>query len=75
MKVFIYHVFLNDQNLLNYNTRFADLNRLHQHLDYLYDTYDHLKKFETKNPDEADYFFAPLFLTGWQFVKIGRAHV
>lgn len=69
MKVFIYHVFLSDDLIANYNAQFSNAYRLHQHIEYLDDMYNFFKKFETENPDEADYFFVPLFLLGWQFVN------
>ena len=69
MKIFIYKNLIENQVITDHNKKLANANSLHQHLEYLHDFYNIFKNLETKNPDEADYFFIPLFLTGWQFAN------
>jgi organic radical activating enzyme len=69
MKIFIYHDYIDNPIIKEHNAKLADANRLHQHLEYLDDFYNLFKQYETSNPLEADYFFIPIFLTGWQFAN------
>lgn len=69
MKIFIYHNLIDNEAIREHNRKIAGIHNLGQHLQYLEDFYNHFRQFETTNPDEADYFFVPLFLTGWQFVN------
>lgn len=69
IKIFIYRNLIDNPIIKAHNTKLANANRLHQHLEYLDDFYTLFKKYETYNADEADYFFIPLFLAGWQFVN------
>lgn len=70
MKIFIYHDLIQNPNIRRDNIYYANRDRLIPHLQYLEDIYEHFKKFETKNPEEADYFFVPLFMAGLQFSNI-----
>lgn len=70
MKIFIYHELINNPNTQRDNAYYAQRDRLIPHLQYLHDIYELFKKYETKNPDEADYFFVPLFITGLQWSNI-----
>ncbi len=69
MKIFIYHEFMHDPALGEFNSRAAQTHNLHPHLKYLSDFYELFRKFETTDPLEADYFFVPLFITGMQFMN------
>ena len=69
MKVFIYHQFIANAAIAEHNERLAAANRLGQHLQYLQDVYAWFRGFETTDPDEADFFFVPLFMAGWQFAN------
>lgn len=70
MKIYIYHELINNPNIQRDNIYYAQRDRLVPHLQYLQDIYELFKKYETKNPDEADYFFVPLFITGLQWSNI-----
>ena len=70
MKVFIYHNLIKNALIENGNTVLARRDRLEPHLEYLHDIYEYLQKFETTDPDEADYFLVPIFLTGMQFSNL-----
>ena len=69
VKVFIYHQFIANPAIAEHNARLAAANRLGQHLQYLQDFYAYFRNFETTDPDEADFFFVPLFMAGWQFAN------
>lgn len=69
MKVFIYHQFIANPAIAEHNARLAAANRLGQHLQYLQDFYAWFRNVETTDPDEADFFFVPLFMAGWQFAN------
>lgn len=70
MKIFIYHDLIQNPNIQRDNVYYAQRDRLIPHLQYLHDIYELFKKYETKNPDEADYFFVPLFIMGLQWSNI-----
>lgn len=70
MKIFIYHDLIQNPNIQRDNVYYAQRDRLIPHLQYLMDIYELFRKYETKNPEEADYFFVPLFITGLQFSNI-----
>ena len=69
MKVFIHHQFVANPAFAQHNAQLAGVYRLGQHLQYLHDMVEFLRGFETTDPDEADFFFVPLFLAGWQFAN------
>jgi organic radical activating enzyme len=69
MRVFIYHNLIDHPIFRSHNEALARANRLTQHLEYLHETYAYFKNFETTNPEEADFFFVPLFMAGWQFAN------
>jgi hypothetical protein len=73
MKVFIYHNLIDNPAIKNYNAYLTQLNRLFQQHEYLEDFYDFFKQYETPDPEQADYFFIPWFLTGWQFANLDPA--
>lgn len=70
MKIFIYHDLILSNEIWQKNLYYAQLNRLIPHLQYLVDFYKFFKKYETKDPEDADFFFVPLFITGLQFANI-----
>lgn len=70
MKVFIYHDLIVSNEIWQKNLFYAELNRLYPHLQYLVDFYNFFKKYETKNPNEANFFFVPLFMAGLQFANV-----
>ena len=70
MKIFIYHDLILSNEIWQKNIFYAELNRLYPHLQYLIDFYNFFKKYETKNADEADFFFVPIFMAGLQFANI-----
>lgn len=70
MKIFIYHDLILSNEIWQKNLYYAQLNRLIPHLQYLVDLYKFFKKYETKDPEDADFFFVPLFITGLQFANI-----
>ena len=69
MKIFIYHDLFNNDVIKSHNKKLADTYKLHQQFSYLVDLYEYFKKFETLDSDLADYYFVPIFLTGWQFAN------
>lgn len=75
MKIYFYDNIAQDAILNQNNNVFAQLHRLHPHLFYLNDIYKHLSKHKTKNPKEADLFFIPLFLTGFQWMNIDPVYI
>jgi len=70
MKIFIYHDLILSNEIWQKNLFYAELNRLHPHLQYLIDFYNFFKKYETQNPEEANFFFVPLFMAGLQFANV-----
>jgi organic radical activating enzyme len=70
VKIFIYHDLILSNEIWQKNLFYAELNRLYPHLQYLVDFYIFFKKYETKNPDEADFFFVPIFTAGLQFANV-----
>jgi hypothetical protein len=71
MTIYIYHELFNNPAIKEHNQKLADAHKLHQQFSYLEDMYAYFKGFETTDLDAADYFFVPVFLAGWQFVKEG----
>ncbi len=69
MKVFIYHSLINNDLVRLHNENLARANNLAHHLAYLHDFYELFKQFETTSARDADYFFVPLFMAGWQFAN------
>ena len=67
MKVYIYRKFLNLPRMEAFEAQVSKEHRLGQHLTYLRDFIEHFKSIETENPDEADFYFVPIFLLGFQF--------
>jgi len=70
VKIFIYHDLIFSNEIWQKNLFYAELNRLYPHLQYLVDFYIFFKKYETKDPDEADFFFVPIFTAGLQFANV-----
>jgi len=70
MKIFIYHDLILSNEIWQRNLFYAELNRLYPHLQYLMDFYSFFKKYETKDPNEADFFFVPIFTAGLQFANV-----
>jgi len=73
MKIFIYNDLINNSLIESGNIALAKRDRLEPHLQYLHDIYEYFQKFETTNPEEADYFFIPLFVAGMQFSSLDPA--
>lgn len=69
MKIFIYDEFL-DESLQQFNLDTAAIHRQEHHLQYWIDFTDFFAKYRTFDPNEAHYFYVPLYLTGWQFANI-----
>jgi len=70
MKIFIYHDLILSNEIWQKNLFYAELNRLFPHLQYLIDFYNFFKEYETKNPEEANFFFVPVFMAGLQFANV-----
>jgi len=70
MKIFIYHDLILSNEIWQKNLFYAELNRLFPHLQYLIDFYNFFKQYETKNPEEANFFFVPIFTAGLQFANV-----
>jgi organic radical activating enzyme len=70
VKIYIYHDLILSNEIWQKNLFYAQLNRLVPHLQYLVDFYTFFKKYETKDSNEADFFFVPLFITGLQFANV-----
>jgi hypothetical protein len=68
-RVFIYNELITDPALREINVKLAQLNNLGQHLQYLEDYTAFFRRYETDDPAQADFFFVPLFLAGWQFAN------
>lgn len=75
MKVYIYNEFIRDKNILFNNNVFASIHKLQPHLAYLQDTLNALSAYATDNPDEADFFFVPIFITGFQWMNIDPVYL
>jgi Exostosin family len=73
MKVYIYDELILDPSYQAINDYFKNSFHLQVHFDYLIDIYETLKPYQTSNPEEADLFFVPLFILGWQFANIDPA--
>lgn len=69
MKIFIYRQFIAHPVIAQHNATLAAAHRLGQHVQYLHDVVECFEAFETTDPDEADFFFVPLFLIGWHFAN------
>jgi hypothetical protein len=69
MKIYIYEELILDPCYQAINDHFKDSFHLKVHFDYLIDIYETLKPYQTRNPKEADLFFVPLFVLGWQFAN------
>jgi hypothetical protein len=69
MKIFVYRQFIDHPVIAKHNAMLAAAHRLGQHVRYLHDVVDAFRAFETTDPDEADFFFVPLFLIGWHFAN------
>jgi organic radical activating enzyme len=70
MRIYIYHDLIQSPSIQADNLHFVQRDKLAPHLQYLTDVYNLFKKYETTDPHEADYFFVPLFITGYQFSNI-----
>jgi hypothetical protein len=70
VKIFIYHDLILSNEIWQKNLFYAELNRLYPHLQYLVDFYNFFKKHETKNPEDANFFFVPIFMAGLQFANV-----
>jgi hypothetical protein len=68
MKIYYYDKILEDKELNQNNKSFAQTHKLEPHLLYLNDISNYLRAHATSDPEEADLFFVPLFLTGFQFM-------
>ena len=75
MKIFFYENIAQDPIISSNNNIFARTHRLHPHLQYLEDIYKHLHKHATTYPEEADLFFVPVFLTGFQWMNIDPYYI
>ena len=73
MKIFIYNDLIKNPLIEGGNIFLAKRDRLEPHLQYLHDIYEYFQKFETTDPEEADYFFIPLFVAGMQFSGLDPA--
>lgn len=70
MRIYIYHSLIKPKAVRELNKELASANSLNQHLMYLEDFYRCFKKYETRDHTQADYFFVPIFLVGWQFKNL-----
>lgn len=66
MKIYLYRKFLNQINIEKF---YKDIG-LSQHYLYFLDFIEFFKKHETSNPEDADFYFIPLFIIGFQFANI-----
>ena len=69
MQVYIYRHLLNLKSIDDFNRKSALQYNIHQHLEYLNDFIELFKGIETDNPNDADYFFIPLFILAFQFAN------
>lgn len=70
MKIFIYRHLLNQKSIDDFNRKSSVNYNIQQHLDYLNNFIEFFKEFETEKAEDADYFFIPLFILGFQFAQI-----
>lgn len=70
MKVYFYRKILNNQEIEKFHQQAVKKHNLQQQYQYFIDIVEHLAAYETSNPNDADYFFVPLFIAGWQFENI-----
>lgn len=68
MRVYIYDDVLPATE--GFNRQAADIHNLHGQYPYLTDFLHHFTSLRTHIPEEADYFFIPLFMAGWQFMNL-----
>ena len=69
MQVFIYRHLFEHDIMRQHNAQLVAANNLEHQYQYVADFLDYFSTMETRNPDEADFFFIPLFLAGWQFIN------
>lgn len=67
MKVFFYWHLLEDPEIASFNEQIVAKHRLGQQYQYFLDIVEDLRVFGTEDPNDADYFFVPLFIAAWQF--------
>jgi hypothetical protein len=67
MKIFIYWSLLHDPQVASFNEQVVAKHRLAQQYQYFLDILEDLTVFSTDDPNDADYFFVPLFIAAWQF--------
>ncbi len=67
MKIFFYEQYLTEPSINAFTIDSVNKHNLHQQFNYFNDIYQELKKYRTENPNDADYFFLPIFLAAFQF--------
>ncbi len=67
MKIFFYEQYLTDASINAFTRDSINKHNLHQQFNYFKDIYQELQKYRTDNPNDADYFFLPIFLAAFQF--------
>ena len=67
MKIFFYNELLRNSDIVDFNNRAIRKHKLPQLYQYFTDIIEKLSDFATDDPDEADYFFIPLFISAWQY--------
>jgi uncharacterized radical SAM superfamily Fe-S cluster-containing enzyme len=70
MKVYIYRILFTDANLQRVSRQAVVKHNLARHYRYFKDIIGLMEEYETHDPEEADFFFVPIFLTGLQFENI-----
>jgi len=67
MKIFIYHEILISKAISDFTLRIVHKHKLYQQYEYFIDILQRLNVLQVEDPNDADFFFVPLFLPSFQF--------
>ncbi len=67
MKIFFYMELLHNPDIAKFTEQAVNKHRLFQQYQYFNDIVEDLQVYATEDPNDADYFFIPLFIAAWQF--------
>lgn len=67
MKIFFYNELLRNTDIANFDDKAIRKHKLPQLYCYFTDIIEKLAGYATDDPDEADFFFVPLFIASWQY--------
>jgi hypothetical protein len=70
MKIYFYPNILDNNEILNFTALSVKKHSLVQQFTYFSDILESLLEFATDDPNDADYYFVPIFLAAWQFENV-----